>query len=94
MVRRLRSTVYLPGDGGLNRVLLAGSVPSDEEAALITNPKAWETEGAVEAPHTEPPRGGAGATKEAWAAHAASLGVAVPDGASRDDIIAAVDARG
>ncbi len=41
----------------------------------------------------EPPRGGEGATEEAWRAYAEALGVEVPDGAGRDDIIALVDAR-
>ena len=40
-----------------------------------------------------PPRGGPGSDRDAWAAYAASLGVDVPDGATRDDIITAVDAR-
>lgn len=40
----------------------------------------------------EPPRGGAGATKKAWAAYADSKGVTYDADANRDDIIAAVDA--
>ncbi|TYP82068.1 hypothetical protein BD833_12052 [Blastococcus xanthinilyticus] len=41
----------------------------------------------------EPPRGGEGATEEAWRAYAEGLDIEVPDGASRDEIIALVDAR-
>jgi hypothetical protein len=44
-------------------------------------------------PSVEPPRSGRGSGVEAWRAHAAHLGVEVPDDASRDDIIAAVDAH-
>jgi hypothetical protein len=41
----------------------------------------------------EPPRVGRGSSRDAWAAYAEGLGVPVADDASRDDIIAAVDAR-
>jgi hypothetical protein len=41
---------------------------------------------------TAPPRSGAGATRSAWADYAQAKGVDIEDGASRDDIIAAVDA--
>lgn len=39
-----------------------------------------------------PPRAGRGASKDAWAKYAEARGVTVPADASRDDIIAAVDA--
>lgn len=42
----------------------------------------------------EPPRKGAGSGREAWAAFAASRSVDVPDGASRDEIVAELEARG
>lgn len=42
----------------------------------------------------EPPRGGAGATEAAWREYAAGLGIKVPEGAGRDDIVALVDLRG
>lgn len=41
-----------------------------------------------------PPLTGAGSGKKAWAEHAAAIGVAVAGDATRDDIIAAVDAAG
>jgi hypothetical protein len=47
----------------------------------------------AESASEEPPRGGEGATEEAWRAHAAAVGVEVPEDAGRDDIIALVDAR-
>lgn len=48
-------------------------------------------EGAVVAPE-EPPRAGEGSGRDVWAAHAAAVGVAHEEDASRADIIAAVDA--
>ncbi len=41
-----------------------------------------------------PPRAGRGASAEAWRAWANSLAVAIPDGAGRDDIIAACQRAG
>lgn len=38
-----------------------------------------------------PPRSGTGSGKEAWAAYAASRGIEVPEDATRDEIIDAVD---
>ncbi|TDD54583.1 hypothetical protein E1286_05175 [Nonomuraea terrae] len=42
----------------------------------------------------EPPRGGSGSGKEAWAAYAAARGVEVDADASRDDIIDLLAERG
>lgn len=39
-----------------------------------------------------PPRAGKGSGHDAWAAYAAAKGVEVPEGAGRDEIIAAVEA--
>jgi hypothetical protein len=41
-----------------------------------------------------PPKGGAGSGADVWAAYASDNDVTVPDGASRDDIIAALDSAG
>jgi hypothetical protein len=38
-----------------------------------------------------PPKAGAGSSRQAWADYAATLGVAVPDEWTRDDIIDAVE---
>jgi hypothetical protein len=43
---------------------------------------------------SEPPRGGEGATADAWREYATGLGIEVPEDAGRDDIVALVDARG
>lgn len=83
--------VYAPGD----------DVPA-HHAKLITNPKAW---GDGEAPEGEslapapapagpvaPPRAGKGSGMDAWVTYAEALGLEVDESATRDDIIAAVDA--
>lgn len=44
-----------------------------------------------ENPLPEPPRNGAGSGVAAWQAYADAIGVEIPEGASRDEIIAAVD---
>ena len=51
-------------------------------------------QGEGEQPDTpaEPPRSGKGSGVDEWRAYAAARGVEVPDGAGRDDIIAAIDA--
>lgn len=41
-----------------------------------------------------PPRAGRGSSEQAWRAYAALVGVTTPDGAGRDDIIAACEAAG
>lgn len=48
--------------------------------------------GLVDTETTEPPRGGAGSGVDAWREYGISQGVAVSDGMTRDDVIAAVDA--
>ncbi len=70
---------------------------------LITNPTAWAGSGGDDEPDAEEksspeteakvataPKGNASA--EVWGKHAVSLGIEVPDGASRDDIKALVAA--
>jgi hypothetical protein len=63
----------------------------------ITNPDVWDGDAPASADEPdsggEPPRSGKGSSTEAWQRYAASLGVTVPEDASRDDIVAAVDAH-
>jgi len=99
MARRLRSFVHVPV--GMDWVVYGpdDEVPA-EHAALITNPKAWADEApteqaeeptvASEANADEPPRAGAGSSRDAWVAFAESRGVHVEDEDKRDDIIAAL----
>ena len=61
----------------------------------ITTPDVWDGDAPAGADEPdsggEPPRSGKGSSTEAWQKYAASLGVEVPEDASRDDIVAAVD---
>lgn len=71
-------------------------VPADV-AAQITNPKAWAEQPVSEGEGRSvevPPRAGKGSSREAWAEYAAAVKVDVDDDATRDDIIAAVEAAG
>lgn len=94
-----------PDTGGIEHFSASSDVP-DWATGLITNPDAWEG-GAVpdtepvdtdtdqqvpDADVQEPPRSGQGGSKAAWAKYARSLNVEFPDDATRDDIIASVDA--
>ena len=69
-------------------------LPEWAEAA-IENPDVWADEDIdeddVDTGGGEPPRTGAGSGRANWAAYAESLGIEVPDGASRDEIIDLVD---
>lgn len=76
---RLRNSVIV---GGVSYV--RGSNPPKEVAEKISNPAAWDTEGA----EATPPRAGAGSGVEAWRRYAEGQGVDVPEDASRDEIIA------
>jgi hypothetical protein len=96
---RLRTHVHVRDEHGRSVVLAPGDDVPDWAAAAIRNPRAWQGGAApsVETPTetndtSAPPRSGAGSGKAEWAAYASTLGVTYPDGASRDDIIAAVDA--
>lgn len=95
MVRRLVATVVLRDPVTFAPVAFGpGDDVPDWAAVLITNPEAWEGEADVSPspPVGEPPRAGRGASAKAWRKFAESVGVVVPEGASREEIIAAVDA--
>jgi hypothetical protein len=61
--------------------MMAGWSPVEPEPA----PEAEAAESETEA-SGPPPKGGAGSGADAWAAYAASQGVEVPDGATREQI--------
>lgn len=73
-----------------------------EHAALITNPKAWDSgtdspPAASEPVATStgaPPKAGKGSSREAWVEFAEARGVHVDGEDKREDIIAAVEAAG
>ena len=85
----------------LRTVVASGEVfpagtPRSGRAAEVVGDGSWWSGPAVgaSAPSvSEPPRTGRGSGLAAWSAYAASLGVEVPEGASRDDVIAAVEGR-
>lgn len=59
--------------------------------ALITNPKAWDIP-----PHVQPDipaKTGPKATASAWVAYATAQGCEIEDGATRKEIIAALEAE-
>lgn len=88
--RKLAANVHVGG-----RFFEAGSTPEKEFADQITNPKAWgEDEAAEAASDGPPPKAGRGSGKEAWAAYAEAKDVEFDADASRDEIIAAVEAAG
>lgn len=70
-----------PGAGGVLPVTL------QEKSGSGAHP-------AADAGSDVPPKGGAGSGKDAWAAYAAKHDVKVADDATRDDIVAALDAAG
>lgn len=100
MARKLTANVYVDG------VLYgpAGKSPSKDVAEQITNPKAWSGKADAEDSGSSgsgsgsgngiPPKGGAGSGVDAWKAYAGKLDVKVADDASRDDVIAAIEAAG
>lgn len=79
-------------------------------AKAITNPDVWDGPAPAHAQRddttpasalagsgdaaTVPPRSGTGSGKEAWSAYAQAKGVDVPDGATREEIIAALEEAG
>lgn len=71
---------------------LLSTAATTEPTAPPAEPPAASTgvAGADDSP-VEPPRAGKGATKAAWAAYAATLGIESAPDATREDFIAAVD---
>jgi hypothetical protein len=97
----LRAAVYVddPNEVGKSVLFVPGDEVPDWAAALITNPNCWvdgelpTTKAAAEpAADDAPPRAGKGSGRSEWAAYAESVGVTVDEDATRDEIIAAVDA--
>ncbi|MEU8136584.1 hypothetical protein [Streptodolium elevatio] len=101
MGRRLRTHVHVHDADGRTHVFGPDDDVPDWAAERIGNPKAWADDAPADGPepdaddtdeNSEPPRSGPGSGEASWAAYAAARGIEVPDGASRKDIIAAVDA--
>lgn len=90
---KLNTYVHVRDEAGENHVFGPDDTVPGWARQAITNPNVWE--GADESSETssdEPPRSGKGSGVEAWLAYAESKGIDMPEDASRDDVIAAVDA--
>lgn len=75
---------YLETFDRLENVAVRRDEPVESPAAAVEDP-------ASEFTPQEPPRAGRGSGVDAWATYARSIGITVPDDATRDDIIALVD---
>lgn len=85
------------GTQGRSQVFGPADVLPDWARKSITNPKVWD--GEDDEPETaelvEPPRKGPGSNREAWVTYAKEAhGIDVEDGATRDDVIAAIAEKG
>lgn len=95
MGRRLAGTVavYNPSTFTTEVFREGDTVPAWAEPR-ITNPALWvgdeSTGGQGEA--EEPPRAGKGSGREAWVTYAETVGIEHDEDATRDEIIAAIDA--
>ena len=79
------------------RAFPAGTARQGSAAEVIPDGPWWSGPAEVGAPPVvrvteEPPRTGKGSSGKAWRDYAGRVGVVVADDATRDDIIAAVDA--
>lgn len=95
---RLASYVHATAPNGEIVILAPGEDVPEWAVAAIRNPKAWEGGEAPEIADSkpeseEPPRSGRGSGEDVWREYANGLDIEVPEGASRDDIVALVDAR-
>ena len=103
---RVKAAAAVVKIGGTERYLYQGAIVPEG----ATNAEHLEAIGLIEAfdvPATEPedtdpegtdatppPKDGPGSGKAAWHTYAAAVGVEVPADASRDDVIAAIEAAG
>lgn len=94
--RLLRFVHVTDGEGNVHAFGPDDVVP-EWAVAQITNPKVWDGAGPPAAgpiPQQtvpRPPAAGPKATADAWRAYAVSLGLNVPEGAGRAEIIELVD---
>ncbi|MGW1998147.1 hypothetical protein [Embleya sp. NPDC001921] len=101
MGKQFTAFVHVDNGDGKSQVFSPGDPMPEWAEEHVKNPKVWSDDGkspAVQAAGpagdgpVEPPRSGPGSGKSAWAEYASARGVTVADDASREDIIAAVDA--
>ncbi|MET0887979.1 MAG: hypothetical protein ABWX92_16195 [Mycetocola sp.] len=93
----LNTYVHVRDEHGVDHAFGPGDSVPKWARESITNPDVWEGDSEESSDETttstEPPRSGKGSGAKAWATHAESLGIEVPDGAKAPDIIALVDAQ-
>lgn len=102
----LHNNVWVYPEGRLPVMLAKGTEDNHEYAHLVENPAVWSGEPNVTRPevthteltsttvHDEPKRSGKGSGRENWADFARSHGYYPSDSEDRDDIIAALQAKG
>lgn len=96
---RVKAAAAVVKIGGTERYIYQGAIVPEG----ATNIEHLETIGLIEpvepvepeqAGPVAPPKDGSGSGKAAWHTYAADIGVEVPADASRDDVIAAIEATG
>lgn len=93
MGRRLNTTVIVqpkPGSGDAGFLVLGPDDDVPEWAADQIGDHAWEADDTA----GPPPKAGKGSSKEAWVEYATAHGVELDPEATRDAIIAALEAAG
>jgi len=92
----LRTDVF--GRDGIRYVAGTSESKIPEEAQIgdhaFVDPDVAEAAGEPDAGTTIPPKSGRGSSRDAWAAYAEANGIDVDADATKDDIIAALDAEG
>jgi hypothetical protein len=96
MGRRLATHVWVQQKDGRGNVVQSAWFGPDDDLpdwaeAAITHDKAYVDESGSDGP---PPKAGRGSGLDAWKAYASVHEVEVPDGASKDDVIAALESAG
>jgi len=90
-VARLTTFVHVHGDDGVTHVFGPDSTVPAWVREAVTNPNAWDGAVAPSEAAAVPPRAGKGSGLTVWSAYADSIGITVPEDATREDIIALVD---
>lgn len=100
----LNTYVHVRDEHGVNHVFGPEDKVPGWAVSQITNTAVWDGSAPKGAPLssgstagtsgdvTEPPRSGTGSGVKAWKTYAESKGITVPDDATRDDVIALVEA--
>lgn len=100
-MKTLARHVHVHDEDGVSHVFGPGDDLPGWARKAITNPKAWASDEPAPEPAPEPepepasgepPRNGPGSNVFAWTTYAESLGIEVPAGAQRVEIIELVDA--